>query len=117
MLLQQSHCLGYKQAHMQTVRQWIERQGIDDYNFINDKLMEIISLKNQLKPGKMDPESNRVFFRALYDLDEFRTQIFSDGTLAGIGLDIDLIEKAQADDVALLEVGMAYVKQVIFGES
>lgn len=115
MLLKESHCLGFKQDQTQTVRQWVERQGIDDYNDINDKLMEIISLKNQLKPGKMDAESNRLFFRALYDLDEFKTQIFIDETLAGIGLDADLIEKAQTNDVALLEIGMAYVKRVIFG--
>ena len=62
MLLKESHCLGFKEAQTQTVRQWIEQQGIADYNHINDRLMEIISLKNQLKPGLMDLESNHAFF-------------------------------------------------------
>ena len=52
MVLQEAHCLGFREHGKQTVRQWIDDQEIAIYNEINDKLMQIISLKNQLMPGK-----------------------------------------------------------------
>ena len=114
MLLHEPHCLGFNEPKEQTVRQWIKEQGVETDNPINDKLMEIISLKSRLRPGPLDLKSRHLFFLALYDLDNFRNQFFNDRRLNNLDVDPQKLAAAETDDTALLEVGMEYVKQVLF---
>ena len=114
MVLQEPHCLGFKAGSRQTVRQWMEGQEIAIYNSINDRMLDIISLKNQLIPGPLDLKSRHMFYLALYDLDNFRSQIKRNGLLDDFSIDSKSIDKAMEDDVALLELGMRWVKKVLF---
>ena len=116
MVLQESHCLGFKEGGKQTAQQWMDGQEIKIYNQINDKLMQIISLKNQLRPGPLDLKSRHLFHTALYDLDNFRSQIEKNGRLDDFQVDAAMLEKAMADDLALLEIGMRWIKGVVFGQ-
>jgi hypothetical protein len=116
MLLNEPHCLGFNEPKEQTVRQWIKEQGIETDNPINDKLMEIISLKNRLLPGPLDLKSRHLFYVALYDLDNFRKQIFNNNLFGGFKVNPQKLETARADDTALLEIGIEWVKQSLFKE-
>jgi Fe-S-cluster containining protein len=118
MVLKEPHCLGFYENKEQTVRQWIEQQGISVYNEFNDRLMEIlmeiISLKNRLIPGPLDIKSRYMFQLALYDLDNFRFQIFANDLINDFDVDQKLLEEAKTSDVALLTLGSAWVKQGLF---
>ena len=114
MLLKEPHCRGFSKGKTHTVQQWIDEQGIAIYNEINDKLMQIISLKNRRMPGVLDIKVRHLFFTALYDLDSFRSQITDNGLLADFHLDSSLVDKALEDDLALLELGMLWVEQALF---
>ena len=116
MVLQESHCLGFKEGGKQTAQQWMDGQEIKIYNQINDKLMQIISLKNRLRPGPLDLKSRHLFHTALYDLDNFRSQIEKNGRLDDFQVDAAMLEKAMEDDLALLEIGMRWIKGVVFGQ-
>ena len=115
MVLKETHCCGFDTDNARTVQQWIDEQGIAAYNEINDRLLEIISLKNMRIPGMLDLKSRHMFFTALYDLDNFRSQLIKNDLLADLPLDSVHKDKAREDDVALLEVGMLWVKGTIFG--
>ena len=115
MLLREPHCLGFSQGNPRTVQQWIADQQIAVYNEINDKLIQIISLKNRLMPGVLDLKSRQLFFTALYDLDGFRSRIINKGLLGDFQIDSSVMEKALADDVALLEAGMQWIEHALFG--
>ena len=117
MVLKESHCLGFYENKEQTVRQWIEQQGIAVYNEFNDRLMEIISLKNRLMPGPLDVKSRDIFHLALYDLDNFRSQIFEKNLHPDVQIDQTLMQAAQTDDAALLKIGIQWVKREVFGTS
>lgn len=114
MLLNEPHCLGFNEPKEQNVRQWMMEQGVDADNSINDRLMEIISLKSQLRPGPLDLKSRQLFFLALYDLDNFRIQFGENGRLDDLDVDPQKLSAAQTDDAALLDIGMEYVKRVLF---
>ena len=114
MLLNEPHCLGFDEPEEQTVRQWIKNQDIAVYNHINDHLMEIISLKSRLRPGPLDLKSQQLFYRALYDLDNFRNQVFNHNLLDDFDVHPEKLAAAGTNDTALLEVAMAWVKQVLF---
>jgi Fe-S-cluster containining protein len=117
MVLREPHCLGFKEGKPQTVPQWIDEQDIAVYNEINDQMMQIISLKNRLVPGPLDLKSRHLFYIALYDLDNFRSQIKKNGLPDDFHIDSTTIDKAMEDDVVLLELGMKWVKRVIFDQS
>ena len=116
MVLREPHCLGFKKGKPQTVPQWIDEQDIAAYNDINDQLMQIISLKNRLMPGPLDLKSRSLFYTALYDLDNFRTQIQKNQLLGNFPIDAATIDKAMEDDVELLKLGMKWIKKVLFNQ-
>jgi Fe-S-cluster containining protein len=114
MVLKEPHCCGFNKGNARSVQQWIDEQELVPYNEINDKLLQIISLKNTMKPGALDLKSRHIFFTALYDLDNFRSQIINNTLLADLQIDSVLVDKALEDDVVLLEVGMKWVERVLF---
>ena len=114
MLLQEPHCLGFKEPQKQTARQWIEGQEIETYNSINDKLMQIIRLKNQVLPGPLDLKSRHLVYLALYDLDNFRNRIFKNKLLKNFEVQPEKLNSAKTDDTELLEIGMEWIKQALF---
>jgi uncharacterized protein len=113
-LMKEDHCLGFCEPKTQTVREWIENQELIVYNRINDKFMEIISLKNRLNPGPLDLKSRYLFAMACYDMDTFRQHIFEKGLFDDFELDSITLEKIKTDDVALLDVGMTWIQQILF---
>ena len=114
MVLREPHCLGFKEGKPLTVPQWIDEQDIAVYNEINDQMMQIISLKNRLLPGPLDLKSRHLFYLTLYDLDNFRSQIKKNGLPDDFHIDSTTIDKAMEEDVTLLELGMKWVKKVLF---
>lgn len=108
--LKESHCLGHEQKKTQTVREWVEKQGLVSYNEQNDRLLEIISIKNRLKPGPLNFAFDRMFHLALYDLDTFRRKIFEDGLLSDFTVETALLTSARLDDTRLLQIGYAWIK-------
>ncbi len=115
-IIREPHCRGFSGDNTQTVRQWIERQGLSEYFAMNDRLMEIISMKNQLRPGPLGIRDRLVFHTALYDLDAFRDQVTGNALLEPLGLDKQAVEAATADDRLLLEWAHRWVALALFGE-
>ena len=114
MVLKEPHCRGFNEGKHQSVRQWIDAQKITFYNEINDKLLDIISLKNRLLAGPLAIKSRHLFHTALYDLDNFRSQIANSGLLENYHISSRTMDAVLEDDVALLELGMNWIKLVLF---
>ena len=112
-LLREDHCLGFNEGKTQTVQDWIQDQGLIVYNQQNDRLMEIISLKNRLMPGHLDIDAKFLFNLACYDLDAFRSHIFDKGMLNNYCIDPDVLDEAKHDDVELLKIGFNWIKDTI----
>lgn len=116
MLMEEDHCRGFAQNKTQSVREWLINQDADGYNTMNDKLIEIISLKNRVIPGPLDQDSAYAFYLACYDTDNFKDDIFNKNILEGTGVTEDRLEKIKTDDVELLNLGMSWIKFKLFGE-
>lgn len=114
-LIEEPHCRGFGKETGQTVKDWLKGQEVENHNRKNDKLMELISLKNQILPGKLEGALSDKFYLALYDLNEFREQIFEKDLLKEFNVSQDFLEKIRTDDEALLEFGIAWVKYMLFG--
>ncbi len=116
-LIEEPHCKGFGKETKQsgkTVQQWLEGQQVKKHNFENDKLMELISLKNRILPGKLEGAQADKFYLALYDLDEFRFQIINKGLLDEFKIPKKLLEYLNNDET-LLDFGIEWVKNQLFG--
>ena len=114
MVIKESHCRGFEGGKTRTLKQWMHDQGVVAYNEINDRLMQIISLKNRLIPGPLDDKSRNFFNLALYNLDEFKSQIQNHGLLDDFNADDHVMDAAFDNDVALLGLGMKWVERMLF---
>ena len=112
-VLKEFHCLGFKEGTPRTLQQWIDEQGFAVYNENNDKLMQIISLKNRLIPGPLNDRSSHLFYTALYDLDNFRLQIQNCGFLDNFKVNSRTLDAAVKNDVALLDLALQWVQHVL----
>jgi Fe-S-cluster containining protein len=113
-LIEEPHCKGFGKKSGQTVREWLAGQDVDRHNACNDKLMEVISLKNRIMPGKLDGVQADTFYLALYDLDEFRSRIKNGGLLDELNIPEQLLDYLNSDEV-LLDFGIEWVKYRLFG--
>ncbi len=115
LLMKEPHCKGFEGGDTQTVRQWVKRQGLDEYNMANDLMMEIISEKNRLSPGApLDLVSQKIFYTGCYDLDGFKKEVFETGGADDLDIDRETMDLAASDETALLRVALAWVKKMLF---
>ena len=115
-LIREDHCQGFGRNGATTVAQWLDSQQVAAHNRENDKLVELISLKNRIIPGKLEGAHSDIFYTALYDLDTFRGQIRDLRLLADTELPAELLALILKDDLALLNFGIAWVKYQLFGQ-
>jgi hypothetical protein len=109
-ILREPHCQGFLEIRRQTPTQWIVNQELCDYNAENDRLLEIISLKNRLHPGALPPQAMEQFMTALYDLDLFREQL-ANGRLPDAVERVPEFQGAlSGDDLALLHLALEWAK-------
>jgi Fe-S-cluster containining protein len=113
-IIRESHCEGFSEGSVQPVREWIKQQGLTEYFAMNDRLMLIISMKNQRSPGPLGLKDRLLFHTALYDLDAFRRQVIEKGLLEPLGIDTTEMETIIKNDARLLEWGHRWVAFALF---
>ncbi|MFO7708252.1 MAG: YkgJ family cysteine cluster protein [Desulfobacterales bacterium] len=112
-ILRESHCRGFAEARERTVRDWIDDQGLSGYNAENDRMIEVISLKNRLRPGPLPADTIAMLTVALYDLDAFRGQL-ADGGIPEAGALLEAFPNAlEGDDLQLLHAGLSWVRRIL----
>lgn len=76
-IIQESHCRGFEQQSTQKVNDWIASQGLEIYFRMNDSLIELIALKNRLRPGSLSPAQQHMVQVCLYDIDTLKSRTAS----------------------------------------
>jgi hypothetical protein len=57
-----------------------------------------------------------MFFLVSYNIDKFKAFVFESSFLDRYDIDADTVEKIKADEVALLNFGLEWLKDVLFKE-
>ena len=104
-------CEGFEGGEQRTVKGWVENQGLAHYNEKNDCMMELISLKQQHRPGDLSGDDRADFEKACYDLDAFRAEVIA----GAIAVDGALKKAVIEDDEALLDFSMTWIRERLFG--
>ncbi len=118
LLVKEDHCKGHLEDHVQTVQAFREDQGVVEYDDYNREWYVIVLKKRSSGPsiGKPSDMSLQLFFMASYDIDRFRRFVTSDSFRNTYLLSDEFFEVIETDDVALMQFGFKFMRQVLFGE-
>jgi Fe-S-cluster containining protein len=115
-LLQEDVCRGFEEPREYTVNEWLEDQGIEDYDRWGEGFKELALHKFFEDGGELTPEKMHMLFTATYDLDKFRQFVFESTLLQRVEVDEDFVEEMRGDDDALLRFAFLWLRFSIFGE-
>ena len=115
-LMQDEMCKGHEEAQEWTISQWLEDQGIDEYDYWGEQYKELTLHEFFETGGVLSPEKMHMLFTACYDLDKFREFVFDSTLLQRFDVDEDFVEEMRRDDEALLRFAYHWVRFALFGE-
>ena len=114
-LVNESHCLGFKEKQEWTVEEWIRDQGVDVYNEMNRHWMEIVTSWSPRKK-ELTTDKLQMFYMTSYNLDRFREFVFQTKFLKIFDVTDEEIGKIKTDETELMKFGMRWLKFALFGE-
>jgi hypothetical protein len=115
-LLQDDVCRGFEEPREWSVQEWLEDQGIEEYDWWGEGFKELTLHEYFEKGGSLSPEKMHMLFTACYDLDRFREFVFETTLLERFDVDEDFVEDMRRDDEALLRFGFLWLRFSLFGE-
>jgi Fe-S-cluster containining protein len=117
-LMREDVCRGFAECADKewTVLQWLDDQGLAEYNRMGELWKEVTLHRFFLQGGMLSPEQLDMLYLAAYDLDRFRQFVFESSFLRKFEVDDATVAAIKTDDVALLEFAMRWLKFALFRE-
>lgn len=115
-LLKEDVCEGFKEGKEWTVREWMDNQGVEEYDELGKLFKEISLHEGFNKMKSIEPVKLEMFFMACYDIDKFRQFLFESTFFKRFDIDEKRKELMKTDDVELLKFGFDWIKFSFFGE-
>jgi hypothetical protein len=114
-VMQEEGCEGFAEAKSWTIRQWMDDQGVPEYNSWGEEFKEI-SLHPRLQQMELNPQQMEMFYTACYDLDRFRGFVFESSFLDKYEVEPEVVEAMRGGDEALLRFAFRWLRTCLFGE-
>jgi hypothetical protein len=115
-VVREDHCKGFEESRCWTVREWLEHEGLDEYNRCNDSWTGIITTSYPLLERGLDEKKLAMFLMASYNLDKFRRFLFESSFMDRFEVSNSEKAQIQKDDVALLEFALKWISYFLLGE-
>jgi Fe-S-cluster containining protein len=115
-IVDESHCLGFQEEKEWTLAEWLRSEGVNEYNNMNDRWLEILSSSGSLGSQKDIPRKIQMFMMASYNLDKFRGFIFKSKFLQFFDVGDEKRKQLASEDVALMHFAFDWLKFSLFGE-
>jgi Fe-S-cluster containining protein len=115
-LLQESVCKGFESDRKLTVADWLEDQGINEYNEMGEYFKDLTTHKYFTEGNDLPPKKIEMFFTTCYNIDKFRKFVFETTFLDKFEVDDKTVAAMEKDDVELLKFGYQWLRFALFGE-
>lgn len=115
-IVAEKHCLGFNEDKEWTVEEWLENEGVEEYNVMNDQWMEIITSQKHMGSPHHVHQKIQMFFMASYNLDRFREFLFKSRFFDRFYMGPEEKEVLAIEDVALMKFAVKWLKFSLFGE-
>jgi len=114
-IVNEPHCRGFEEDQEWTIKEWRKDQGVDVHDDINAEWTDLVVRKRSFPPNiKLTEKAKQLFFMVSYNIDKFRGFVFESTFLERFDVDSDTLEQMKTDDVALLNFGVTWLKEVLF---
>lgn len=115
--INEPHCKGFEESKEWTVKEWRKDQGVDIHDEINSGWADLIVLKRSFPPNiQFTEKAKQMFFMVCYNIDKFKKFVFESSFLNIYKIEDDIIENIKTDDVALIEFGFSWLRDVFFNK-
>ncbi len=115
-LLKEDTCLGHNEDHSISVEEWIQDQGIEEYNAYGAPFKELMLHPFWNGEETLSPEQIDMYYMACYDLDRFRRFLFETRFLELFEVDEARIEAMRSNDLELSDFAIQWLKFSLFKE-
>ena len=121
-LVKETHCRGHDEDNLQSVTKFRDQQGLAGYDEGNrgwiDILMKMASWQSIGGPGgkEIPAQTKQMFFLVSTDVDGLRQFILESKFLDTYEIDPQAVETIKSDDIALLQLGFDWMKNVLFND-
>jgi hypothetical protein len=115
-LLREDLCQGHDQERTLTVRQWLEDQGVADYDMMGASFKALMLDEFWDKTDGLTPEQMEMYYMACFDLDRFRRFVFESRFLQTFEVDEARADAMRTSDEELLEFAMQWLRFSLFHE-
>lgn len=115
-ILQEESCQGHGATKEWTVKEWVNDQGINEYNEMGEFFKEITLHDYLEKGGTLKPEKIEMYYNACYELDKFKRFIFESKFLNYFDVDEHTVNKIKNNETELLKFGFKWLKFSLFNE-
>lgn len=113
-LVEEPHCHGFREPVQWSLEEWLQSQGAWEYNEMNRPWMELVTSTSP-RLQSMSAQSLQMFYMASYNLDQFRSFVFTTRFLQRFRLTEEEVEKVKEDRTALMLLAMRWLKFAILG--
>ncbi len=115
-LLKEDICHGHGKGRSMKVREWIENQGIEEYDMMGASFKDLMLHDFWEKGEALAPRKMEMYHMALFDLDRFRRFVFESTFLEKFIVDEARAEAMRNDDEDLLDFAAQWLRFSLFGE-
>lgn len=116
-LVKEDHCKGFQEDREWRISEWMQDQGMEEYNRINDLLMELHVRRVQKIWIQLTENHMKMFVMACYNLERFRDFVFQSNFLERFEIDEDRLRDITRSDLALLEFAFLWLRFALFREA
>lgn len=115
-LVRESHCRGFGEDRQWTVGEWLRGEGLDEYNTVNDRWLQIITSKKGLGDGHAVMKKMQMYIMACYNLEKFRAFIFKSSFFRHFKVLPEKKRQLAENENALLQFAFDWLRFSLFGE-
>ncbi|MCA1989739.1 MAG: YkgJ family cysteine cluster protein, partial [Desulfarculus sp.] len=113
-LVREDHCQGFAAGPEWTPSQWMQDQGLETYNHVNDLFLPIITRQAPDPDPQIIARKMQMFLMACYDLESFRKFINTSRFRDLFAIPALRLELAETNDLELLKLAFDWLRFAIF---
>lgn len=112
-IVRENHCKGFEEETEWSVREWLEEQGAEIYNEMNDLFMEVLASRMKCPERQFTDKELKMFYMACYNIDRFKDFVSQTSFLDYFDIDEGIVN---ASDEELMKLAIKWVRFSIFRE-
>lgn len=113
-LLEIKGCLGLDEKKAQSVKEWVDGQGLGKYIELNDMMLDIMFHPERKRHRPLDSRQLQKVIVACYNLDVFKEFVYKTRFMDSYHIDDKSRRRIKEDEIALLKLGFHYLRKSLF---